>query len=168
MVSLVDIGPAKGTVPIRGQDLDVNGVTAEDIVEIFLTFPEVRMLLAAPGGVDRSVITGLLTRFPEAAGLILAAGTGADLSNKEARDKQALAARKNLTLGEQYDVFQKILEITFPRGTGNFLEGVQGLLKQAGLAVPGWDPGTTSPGQSNGASPQDASSEIAGDQHQGS
>jgi hypothetical protein len=168
MVSLVDIGPAKGAVTIRGQQLDVNGITAEDIVEIFLMFPEVRMILSQPGGVERSVITSLLTRFPEAAGLVLAAGTGVELSNKEEAQKQAMAARKNLVIGEQYDVFAKIMELTFPRGPANFLEDVQALLKSAGLAVPGWGPGTTSLGQSSDASKQDAPSETAGNQPQGS
>lgn len=168
MVSLVDIGPAKGTVTIRGQQMDVNGITAEDIVEIFLTFPEVRMLLSSPGGVDKGVIASLLTRFPEAAGLILAAGTGVELSNREAAQAQATAARKNLVIGEQYDVFSKIVELTFPRGPANFLEDVQGLLSRAGLAVPGWGPGTTSPAPSSDASKQDVQSETAGSQPQGS
>lgn len=166
MVSLVDIakkGSSQATVPIRGEDMQVNGLTAEQIADIFMEFPEIRRMVT--GNVpDPAALQSLLSRFPEAAGLILAAGTGVNLENKEEREA-AVAAARSLSLGEQFDLFDKILECTFPRGVQNFLDGVQ---KHIGGGGRGWAPGTTSPAPSNAASPTGGSSETAGSQPQSS
>lgn len=163
MVSLVDIGPAKATVPIRGQDLDIVGLSSQNIAEILLQFPELRRLLVQidPGS---DVIETLVMRIPEGVNLLVAAACGVDVSDREAREK-ALAVVKNFTVGEQYLVIEAMLKITFPQGLSNFLAGVQGLFEQADGAR-GWAPAMRSPAQSNGASPPVAASETAGDQPQ--
>lgn len=166
MVSLIDIGPSKGSVTVRGQSVEVNGISAENIFEILLSFPEMRMLLTQQGGVDQSVVVSLLMRFPEAAGMIIAAGTGANLSDAseeaKAKLKQHVDAARGLNVGEQFEVFDKIIELTFPRGVQNFLDAVQGLLKRVGLSGLGWGPGTISPAPSPDASPQVATKKSAG------
>jgi hypothetical protein len=152
MVSLIDIAPAaaKGTVEIRGEQLAVNGLSSKAIAKVLLTFPEIRMLLTG-NLTDANMAMTLVEKFPEAAGLILAAATGANVNDADDLAKHAEAA-SNLVIGEQFDVMMKMIELTFPRGLDRFREGVQGLIGQS-TGGRGWAPGTISPGQSNGVSP---------------
>jgi hypothetical protein len=163
MVSLIDIGPATGSVSIRGKDVDVFGLSAEAIARILLAFPEIRVMLTQELADTKTAMMSLIQKFPEAAGLILAAATGADITGDKAALDAHLASVNNLVIGEQFDVLSKMLELTFPRGVRNFLDGAQGLFAQASGGR-GWAPGTTSLAQSSGASPQAAANETAGDQ----
>lgn len=150
MVSLVDIGPSKGSVKLRGQDVDANGLTAEHIVGIMISFPEVRKVLA-----QKEADLGLLiSQFPAAVAMIIAAGTG------KAEDEATISVARQLAAGEQYDLLAKIVELTFPNGVQSFLDGVGVALKAAG--VPGWDQATKSPAPLSPASEQEGASETAG------
>lgn len=150
MVSLVDIGPAKGAVEVRGQQVEVNGLTAEHIVGILIAFPEVRKLLA-----QREADLGVLvSQFPHAVALIIAAGTG------HADEAPHIEAASKLGVGEQYEILEKLVELTFPKGLKSFLDGVQSALSKSG--VRGWDQATTSPAQSSDVSKQEGQSETAG------
>ena len=160
MVSLVDIGKLRGTATIRGEEVDITGIKAKNIVNIFFKFPEVRMILTQVKP-DAEVITTMVARFPDAVACIIAAACGAP------DDEKFIEAAGELTIGEQYAVLQKIGEITFPQGMQNFLDGVQKLLKQADGGL-GWAPATMSPAPSNAASPQEEPSETAGTQPQDS
>jgi hypothetical protein len=160
MVSLIDIGPAKTKVQIRGQEFEVVGLAAQNIAEILLQFPELRRMLVQ-GSVGKDVIESLMMRIPDAVELLVAAACGVDVSDEKQRE-EALPKVKNFTLGEQYEVIEAMLGITFPRGINSFMAGIQGLFEQADGAG-GRVPATRSPAQSNGASPQDETSENAGD-----
>jgi hypothetical protein len=151
MVSLIDIGPAKITVPIRGQDFEVVGLSAQNIAEILLQFPELRRMLVQ-GDPGRDVIETLMMRIPEAVSLLVASACGVDVSDQQQRE-DAMPKVAHFTLGEQYDVIAGMLSITFPRGINSFLAGIQGLFEQADVAR-GRVPATTSPAQFNGASAQ--------------
>lgn len=157
MVSLVDIGDLKATVSIRGNDLEVSGITAAHIVGVFYKFPEVRMFLtqASPGA---EVVQTLITRFPEAVALLIAAACGSP------DDEKVIAVAGKLGIGEQYAILEKVAELTFPQGIQNFLDGVQKRFRQANGGL-GWAPATTLPAQSNGASPPEEQSETAGTVH---
>jgi hypothetical protein len=162
MVSLVDIGPSRATVPLRGQVMDIRGLTAEHIVVMFQDFTDIRKMVS--GNSDMEVMLNLFNQFPIIVGRIIAMGCGAEWGGPDF-DKMVEGAQ-NLTIGEQWSLLEAIIKITFPQGPKSFLDGVQGLLVQSG--TPGWAPATTSPAQSSGASPQAASSATAGDQPQGS
>lgn len=153
MVSLVDIGPSKGSVEVRGQDVEVNGLTAEHIVGILISFPEVRKVLAQKEA-DLGV---LIAQFPTAVAMIIAAGTG------KAEDTATIEVARGLGAGEQYDLLSKIVELTFPKGLKSFLDGVGAAMKSAG--VPGWDQATKLPAQSSPASEEDDENETAGEAH---
>lgn len=153
MVSLVDIGSMKDTVTIRGQEVDINGLTAEHIVGIFYRFPDIRKLLTQLSP-DPDVVGSLISRFPEAVGCIIAAACGAP------DDRNAIEVATKLSIGEQYMILEKIVPLTFPQGAQNFLDGIQRLLQQADGR--GWVPVTKSPAPSNGASPPVEASETAG------
>jgi hypothetical protein len=150
MVSLVDIGPSKGTVDVRGQDVEVNGLTAEHIVGVLISFPEVRKILAQKEA-DLGV---LIAQFPLAVAMIIAAGTG------KADDKKTIEVASQLGAGEQYEILTKIVELTFPKGVQSFLDGVGAALKAAG--VPGWDQATKLPVPLSPASEQGEQNETAG------
>jgi hypothetical protein len=150
MVSLVDIGPSRGSVALRGNEVEVNGLTAEHIVGILTSFPEVRKILAS-----READLGVLVaQAPLAVAYMIAAGTG------KAEDEATVAFARNLAIGEQYDILAKVFELTFPKGLQSFLDGVGAALKSAG--VPGWDLATKSPELSPAASQQGDESETAG------
>jgi hypothetical protein len=165
MVSLIDLAKSRGTVKVRDdQDFNVVGLTARNIIEILVQFPEIRKILTS-NIPDPEVVEQLAMRFPDAAALIIVAGTGVDVSDREKADPLVAAARE-LPLGEQFDIFQKILDLTFPRSVKSFLDGVRSLIGQAG--GPGWAPVTTSPVPSSGASPMEEPKMPASTQPQSS
>lgn len=150
MVSLVDIGPSKGAVELRGQNVEVNGLTASHIVAILLQFPEVRKILA-----EKEADLGMLiSQFPLAVGMIIASGTGKDA------DQATIDVAMNLGVGEQYAILEKIVELTFPKGVKSFLDGVSAAMVSAG--VRGWDQATKSPVPSSLVSEPGEQKETAG------
>jgi hypothetical protein len=152
MVSLVDLGPAVGSVTLRDKPVELIGITAEHIVGIMISFPEVRKILA-----EKEVdLTMLVTQFPLAAAMLMAAGTG------HADESKEIEAASKLPIGEQYEILAKLIEISFPKGVQSLLDGVHGALASA--AARGWVQATKSPAQSSHASVQDATNEIAGTQ----
>jgi hypothetical protein len=152
MVSLVDIGPSVGSVEVRGQSVELNGLTASHIVGILTAFPEVRKILAQ----READLQMLISQFPLAVAMIIAAGTG-----KEG-DDATIKVAMTLGVGEQYEILSKLMELTFPKGVKSFLDGVNAALDSAG--VRGWDQATKSPAQSSQTSEQDEASETAGTQ----
>jgi hypothetical protein len=150
MVSLVDIGPSKGQVEVRGQMVDVNGLTASHIVGILMAFPEVRKILAE----KEADLQMLISQFPLAVGMMIAAGTG------HADEEEHIAIAQQLGVGDQFDLMSKIFELTFPKGAKSFLDGVRAAMASAG--VRGWDQAMKLPEQSSPASEQDDQSETAG------
>lgn len=150
MVSLVDIGPSKGSVTLRGQDVEVNGLTAVHIVGIMMQFPEVRKVFAEKAA-DLQL---LISQAPLAVAMIIACGTG-----KEA-DAATIDVAQSLSVGEQYELLSKIVELTFPKGVKSFLDGVNAAMDSAG--VRGWDQATKSPAQSSPALKQEDQNETAG------
>jgi hypothetical protein len=138
MVSLLDIADQQKTVTIRGKDVAVFGISAQDIVYLFGKFPELRLLMSGKQA-DLTPET-LLKLAPGAVAAAIAAGTGS------AGDEQAEAVAARLGLGEQLDLLAAIFELTFPQGVGPFVAKLDalGLLKSADGAS-GWAQDTKSP-----------------------
>jgi len=158
MVSLIDIANVKyPTVPVRGADVDINGLTADHIAGVMFVFPEIRRIMTQDSP-DKDVINSLIGRLPEAVAMIIAAGTG------HPDDEAHIAVARDLGVGEQYALLEGILKATFPQGVKSFLDGVSALVNQSGAR--GWAAATKSPVQSNGASPPEEASQIAGEAHQ--
>ncbi|HZT26497.1 MAG TPA: hypothetical protein VFA57_12395 [Pseudolabrys sp.] len=141
MVSLLDIADQQKTVTIRGKDVAVFGISAQDIVYLFRKFPELRLLMSGKQA-DLTPET-LLELAPGAVAAAIAAGTGS------AGDEQAEAVAARLGLGEQLDLLAAIFELTFPQGVGPFVAKLDalGLLKSAEGAS-GWAQDTKSPAPS--------------------
>jgi hypothetical protein len=138
-VSLLDLAPLKRTVRLRGVDVDVVGIAAQDIPYLVGRF-SVLGRLAAEG---RFGLDELAAAAPEALAAILACGIGA-------RGDEAVEARaKELKLGEQAALFAAIVEVSLPDGPGPFLDALrklglslQAIMSEAVTAAP---PSTPSP-----------------------
>jgi hypothetical protein len=141
MVSLLDIADQQKTVTIRGKDVAVFGISAQDIVYLFGKFPELRLLMSGKQA-DLTPET-LLKLAPGAVAAAIAAGTGS------AGDENAEAVAARLGLGEQLELLAAIFDLTFPQGVGPFVAKLDalGLLKSADGAS-GWAQDTSSPGVS--------------------
>lgn len=124
MPGLLDIAAAPSRVVVRGTEIDVFGVSAEGIAYLLANFPEIKAMFS---GKDISLDAKTLsTRFPKALAAIIAAGTG------RVGDAKAEAVAASLAVDEQAELLSKILELTFPRGIGPFVEAIQRLAGTVG------------------------------------
>lgn len=128
MLSLLDVLPQNARVDIGGSQIDVFGISGEDIGKILGRYPNAFQQLAEsagkPGGLDQ----GLL-------GAVIAAsqrnGTEDSLLGNEVVEKRARA----LPLGAQMKVMQAIGRLTFADGIGPFLEGIMSASSAANEAM---------------------------------
>ena len=112
MVSLIDIAPAVERVQIRGQEVEVFGISAAGVASLLSRFPELRRAF-----VGRDVpVDQLLAMGGEIVNAIIAAGTG------DAGDEVAEEAAGRLSIDEQADLIAAIARATLPKGVGPFVE----------------------------------------------
>lgn len=124
MPGLLDIAGAPSRVSVRGTEIDVFGVSAEGIAYLMANFPEIKSMFA---GKEVSLdAQTLATKAPRALAAIIAAGTG------QVGNAQAEAVAASLAVDEQAELLAKIVELTFPRGLGPFVEAIQRLAATAG------------------------------------
>lgn len=129
MVSLVDLAPMKLPVPLRGDKVYVQGVSAATLVRLLQETPDLRRVLTGQmnGGAD--MVQNLINAGPRIVGTVIAGGLG------EVSEAAIDAAANNLTVGEQYMLMEKIIEATFPQGLKVFLDGIGSLM--GGDPLPG-------------------------------
>ena len=140
MVGLVDIAPATERVTVRGQEIEVCGVSAAGVAQLLARFPDLRKLFAGRDvGMEEMMAVG-----GELVAAIIAAGTGAP------GDPAAEAAAGRLGIDEQADLLSAILRVTLPKGVGPFVEKLLalGAVLDAGSVVS--VPATTSRKRSSG------------------
>jgi hypothetical protein len=119
MASLLDIGPLTASVTVRGQDLTVHGIGADTLVQLLNDYPELRKYMAGLGG-DVTNQQDLMTKMgPDIVCVIILTGAGFKTS-----DEKALAIVKSLTIGEQMQLLEAILMMTFPKGFPAFVESL--------------------------------------------
>lgn len=141
MTSLLDIGPLTGLVHVRDKEVEVRGISGKVFFHLLDDFPELRKLMSGAGIEIKP--EHLLKQVPGAVSSVIAAACG------HARDKDAIAAADDLTIGEQTEFLVKIWELTFPRGVGRFTAALEGIMRATGS---GWAPGMPSPEQSSNSS----------------
>jgi hypothetical protein len=147
MVGLLDIADASAEIEVRGQKVSVTGITARGIAILLEQFPELRKIIS--GRSDDLTAGKLIEQAPDAVAAAIAAGTGLP-GDKVAEEKAA-----NLSLGDQLNLLDAIIRLTFPIGFGPFVErltslaGSINLLPDAG-GGPSKARATKSPEQSNG------------------
>lgn len=124
MVSLTDITPSVRTVSIRGAEVQVPGVSIKGITYLLSKFPQVQALLEGKDvALDAAFVMDVA---PDAMAAIIAAGTGSP------GDPAAESVAASLTLGEQLDLVEAILEVTMPQGIHPFVERLTALTRAVG------------------------------------
>lgn len=116
MVGLLDIGPLKKTVTIRGVDVEVVGLPVFMVFEAMASSPVVRRLIAGKSVPD-DMVSSLITAAPEAVAAAIAAGVG-----KHGDPEYIGFATTQLSAGETELLLSAIIELTFPQGLKNFLD----------------------------------------------
>lgn len=155
MVSLADIGPLRKEVTIRGTKLQVRGITAHDVFALLEAFPELKRVIAQQpitGNIAQSIVEGI----PTSIGHVVAAACG------ESDNPKAIGAAQALTIGEQLEILEAAVELTFPKGSQSFVAGLARLLGQAGVGH-GWEAAMSSQEPSKNASVPDTSQIKSGD-----
>ena len=127
MASLLEIADVARTVPIRGKEVEVYGVSGEGLANLMVRFPEVGKMLSG-ANVDTE---GMMKLAPAALAAFIAAGCG-----KPGDEKMEDVARK-LGVAEQLDLVDEILRLTFPRGVGPFVLKLRELGVLATRGLPG-------------------------------
>lgn len=124
MPGLLDIASAPSRVEVRGTQVDVFGVSAKGIAYLMANFPEIKALFSGKEiSLDAETI---ITKAPTALAAIIACGTG----NVGSQEAEEIAA--SLSADEQAELLAKILELTFPRGLGPFVQAVERLAATVG------------------------------------
>jgi hypothetical protein len=143
MVGLLNIGKLSRSVPVRGVDVEVTGISAKAFLELLDRFKE---LQAAMSG-QKMAVTGadIMKLAPEVIAAIIAAGVGCP-NDKEQEDKVL-----ELLPGEQLDLILAIVEVSLGSDIGPFKERL-GRLGIDFSQNPGTVPDMKSPGQLNGSS----------------
>lgn len=127
-LGLIDIGPNSEMVPIRKNEdgslvsVEVLGVSAKGIVEVFKRYPEM-MEWFKGGKVD---LTTLISQAPDAMAAVIAAGCG------DAGNEQAEEIASNLPMEAQLAILEAIGRQTFAlNGFGPFVQKIIALAAQA-------------------------------------
>lgn len=119
MVGLLDIAEARPeTVSIRGQDVEIYGLSALMIANIVRSHEELADILDGIAAFSPKII---VDAGPEVVAEIIAAGCG------KPGDVRYVEKAATLSAGEQYDVIAKILEVTFGANLGPFVEKLKAL-----------------------------------------
>jgi hypothetical protein len=114
MPGLKDIAPSFRTVPVKGVNVEVPGISAQGIAYLFYRFPVVRELI---GGKDVQLKPEDLQALgPAAVAAIIATGCG-DIADEEA---EASAAR--LGAEDQLNLLEAVIGETMPSGPGPFVQ----------------------------------------------
>jgi len=159
MTSLTDIGELTTTVEIRRNKLKVQGISAEGLMSLLQSFPELRNLMV--GNADEGVIVELVKKLPKAVVAIIAIGLD------KAGDENEEAAAKQLAVGEQLELVSAIWKLTFPKGLKSFIDALEALANEV-AGESGKDQDTKSPGQSSNVSETATLQAPPGDTHPGS
>jgi hypothetical protein len=143
MVSLLDIVDQQKTVPIRGKDIPVSGVSAEGVAYLLGAFPELRQMMAGGAKASEVTVDHIMKIAPRAVAAAIAAGTGAP------GDAKVEEAAGKLSVGEQVELLAAIFDLTFPQGIDPFVARLEAFGLVGGPAASGKVPATPSPAPSN-------------------
>lgn len=153
MTSLMDIAPLSEEVELTGgRTISVGGVGADGIAYMLTQSPELRQMMAERKlSIDAD---GIAKLGPQMIAMVIACGSGFP-GNREAEQRAA-----KLGALDQLKLINAIMRCTMPSGIDPFVEEVLalanriGLGEEAGDAVLGKGPATSSRAASNGAFPK--------------
>jgi hypothetical protein len=122
MTSLLDIGPLTEEVEVRGVKLEVQGLTAGHLFQLFAEFPDMRKLLDKKQGSPQQV---MLSLAPELIAKVIAMALG------KPRDKEVEAKVMTMGAGDQLNIVTAVVRLSFNDGIGPFVEQVTKLMNSA-------------------------------------
>ena len=117
MASLFDVADVPRTVEVLGKDVAVPGVSGNGIASLLRRFPVIQKMFTG----EAITKEALMEHAPEAVAAIIAAGTGYP------GDKDVEAIASQLSIGYQVALLDKVIEATFPKGVGPFVEQLKAL-----------------------------------------
>lgn len=133
-ISLRDLLPLSGEVPIRGDNvLIVYGVGTKQVNKLLNRFGELRKAFVEQSASMNMIEVASFT--PTLLAAICAQGITKPSKDDYARDAEVAKAEEEigeiLVVGEQIDVALKVFDLSFPRGTAPFMK----VLRQLGLVA---------------------------------
>lgn len=160
MTSLLDLGQIREDVELRGQKLQVKGLSADFIFTLLTKSTQLRMLISQKR-LDPDNIMELINQAPVAVAECIACATGAQ------GDAKAIGfALTELGAGETFALMSPIMRLTFPQGVKSFVDGLTDLAQKATGGL-GWEAVTKSQEPSSAASAPATTAEPSGDIPQG-
>ena len=120
----------RGSVKLRGQDVDIRGLSAKQIARLLVQHDGIQQYL------DGKVLNllQLIKMLPDAAAAAIAYGTGYDDDERSGGDKakfkQASDKAAKLAAGEQYDMLLGIFDLTFGERLNPFVKGALANVRQ--------------------------------------
>lgn len=129
MLSLLDVLPRSERVGIGGgQEIDVFGISGEDIGKILTRYPNAFQQMINSGGKPASLDPNL--------GAALLAATQRDKKGESLVGNEDVERRaRTLSVGAQMKMMQAMGRCTFPDGVGPFLEGLMSVSSAANEAM---------------------------------
>lgn len=137
MASLADILPATAQVEIRGQSLEVCGVSLKLLAKLFGSAPAIRLAVT---GRAKEISAEDIIAVPDFIPMLIAAGLG-----KEGDEETIRLAEKVLNPEEQVNLVTKIWELTLPGGVVPFVQSLAALagVQESGAVPAGRARGTS-------------------------
>jgi hypothetical protein len=145
MLSLLDVLPRHERVDIGNGEIDVFGISGEDIAKLLERYPNALQQMANSGGKPGGIEPGLL------GALVAACQRDGDAASSLIGNEIVEGRARTLGIGAQMKILQSIGRCTFPDGVGPFLEAITSILSSTQAAtrvivrVASKAPGTTSP-----------------------
>jgi hypothetical protein len=126
---LLDLAPASDTVSVRGKTLAVSGISSKGIIALLRRFPAMADIFTSGSNAsDVEKLSGLVVAIGgDLVGAIIAAGLG--YPGDERREQVAA----NLGAGDQFDLIEAIVRVTFPNGLAPLVAKVKAL--RGGAAI---------------------------------
>ena len=151
-LSLTDIGAPHTKVSVGDKQVDVYGLSAENLIVLLQRFPEAGKWLA-PGKVN---MTEMIAAAPKLLSAIIATATGSP------EDKESEAVASKLSIEIQLDILDAVVKLTFKDGFGPFVKRIADLSVVAASVNYGRVTGMNSPQQSSPLSPPDTEAKPSG------
>ena len=143
MASLLDVAAVPRTCEVAGKQVAVYGISAKGIASLMARFPAFGKFMS---GINPTT-EELMKAGPECLAAFIAAGTG--MPDNAEVEKIA----SDLGVGDQLEVVDMILRLTFPRGIGPFVQKLNdlGVMAQQGVREASQTP--SSAGSTNSSQP---------------
>jgi hypothetical protein len=131
MSSLLDIGPLTEEVTVRGTPVTCYGVSAGGLFYLLNNYPEIRQILEKR--VANISVETLLEKAQPAISAVIAIGTTdpdeyvANSKSWKAAVEKGIPRANSLGVSDQLAMVSTIFKLTFPEGTGPFVERINAM-----------------------------------------